>query len=50
MEPEPTLRGLAEQAAHSAPVPVRVTAGAAERLPADDERFDALRGTGTVPE
>lgn len=41
VEPEPTLRGLAEQAARSAPVPIRVRAGAAERLPADDELFDA---------
>jgi ubiquinone/menaquinone biosynthesis C-methylase UbiE len=41
VEPEPHLRRLAEQAARTAPVPVRVVDGTAERLPADDGTFDA---------
>jgi ubiquinone/menaquinone biosynthesis C-methylase UbiE len=41
VEPQPNLRQLAEQAAHSAPVPVRVVEGTAERLPAEDGSFDA---------
>ena len=41
VEPEPHLRQLAEQAAHGAPVPIRVVEGIAERLPADDGSFDA---------
>jgi ubiquinone/menaquinone biosynthesis C-methylase UbiE len=40
MEPEPHLRRLAEEAARSAPVPVRVVAGRAERLPAEDGSRD----------
>jgi ubiquinone/menaquinone biosynthesis C-methylase UbiE len=39
VEPEPTLRALAEQAARSAPVRVNVVAGTAEQLPG--ERYDA---------
>ena len=41
VEPEPYLRSQAEQAARTAPVPVSVIDGTAERLPADDDRFDA---------
>ncbi|MGH2847481.1 MAG: methyltransferase domain-containing protein [Thermoleophilaceae bacterium] len=42
LEPEPHLRGLARQAAASAPVPVRLEAGVAERLPGADGSFDAV--------
>ncbi len=41
VEPEPYLRSLAVQAAGTAPVPVTVTDGVAERLPAGDASFDA---------
>jgi ubiquinone/menaquinone biosynthesis C-methylase UbiE len=41
VEPNPYLRGLAEQAAASALVPVRVVEGVAEQLPAADGEFDA---------
>ena len=41
MEPEDRLRALAEQAAGRAPVPVRVVAGHAGALPADDGTCDA---------
>lgn len=41
VEPEPFLRSRAELAADAAPVPVRVMAGVAEHLPADDGEFDA---------
>ncbi|GAA2100171.1 class I SAM-dependent methyltransferase [Microlunatus panaciterrae] len=41
VEPEPRLRAAAEQAARDAPVPVRVVAGVADRLPADDASLDA---------
>jgi ubiquinone/menaquinone biosynthesis C-methylase UbiE len=41
LEPEPYLRSLAVQAAGTAPVPVTVTDGVAERLPAEDASFDA---------
>jgi ubiquinone/menaquinone biosynthesis C-methylase UbiE len=41
VEPEPYLRSLAVQSAGTAPVPVRVTDGVAERLPAEDASFDA---------
>lgn len=39
VEPEPTLRALAQETARTAPVPVVVVAGTAEELP--DEQFDA---------
>jgi ubiquinone/menaquinone biosynthesis C-methylase UbiE len=42
VEPEPYLRGLAEQAAVTAPVPVRVIDGTADHLPFDDGSFDAV--------
>ncbi len=41
VEPEPYLRSLAVQAARTAPVPVVVTDGVAEELPAEDSSFDA---------
>jgi SAM-dependent methyltransferase len=41
VEPEGYLRGLAAEAAKSAPVPVRVIDGVAGRLPVDDATFDA---------
>jgi len=41
IEPEPYLRGLAERAAASAPVPVRVLDGLAESLPVEDAACDA---------
>jgi ubiquinone/menaquinone biosynthesis C-methylase UbiE len=42
VEPEPYLRRLALAAAHKAPVPIRVTDGIAEALPAPDAAFDAV--------
>ncbi|MBA2473175.1 MAG: class I SAM-dependent methyltransferase [Pseudonocardiales bacterium] len=41
VEPEDRLRALAEEAAATAPVPVRVVAGHADALPAQDATFDA---------
>ncbi|MBB6171569.1 SAM-dependent methyltransferase [Nocardiopsis mwathae] len=41
VEPEPRLRALARAAARTAPVPVRVTGGIAEALPAAEGSFDA---------
>ena len=41
VEPEPRLRGLAEQAALVAPVPVTVMPGTAEALPLPDASCDA---------
>lgn len=41
VEPEPYLRGQAERAAASAPVPVRVVAGDADHLPLADQSVDA---------
>ena len=41
VEPEPTLRAAAEEAAADAPVPVRVVAGTADRLSVDDASADA---------
>ena len=41
VEPEPDLRGMAEKAARSAPVPVEVVEGRAEALPFPGESFDA---------
>jgi ubiquinone/menaquinone biosynthesis C-methylase UbiE len=42
IEPEPYLRRLALAAASQAPVPIRVTDGTAEALPAPDATFDAV--------
>ncbi|MFJ9824131.1 class I SAM-dependent methyltransferase [Streptomyces sp. NPDC101160] len=41
VEPEPTLRALAEQAAARAPVPTTTVAARAEQLPFPDASFDA---------
>jgi ubiquinone/menaquinone biosynthesis C-methylase UbiE len=41
IEPEPTLREAAVDAASGAPVPVRVLPGVAERIPLDDGQVDA---------
>lgn len=41
VEPERHLRGMAEQAAAVAPVPVRVVEATAEAIPVDDGEFDA---------
>ncbi|MFF0474643.1 class I SAM-dependent methyltransferase [Streptomyces sp. NPDC004284] len=41
VEPEPHLRGLAEEAARRAAVPVTVLPGTAEALPGPDGAFDA---------
>ena len=42
VEPEEYLRGLGEANARQAKVPVVVTDGAADKLPADDGSFDAV--------
>jgi SAM-dependent methyltransferase len=42
VEPDDYLRGLAQQAAVSAPVPVTVVGGSADALPALDGSFDAV--------
>jgi ubiquinone/menaquinone biosynthesis C-methylase UbiE len=42
LEPEPRLRTSAEEAAQTAPVPITVRAGLAQRIPAPDESFDAV--------
>jgi ubiquinone/menaquinone biosynthesis C-methylase UbiE len=42
IEPEPYLRRLALAAARQAPVPIRVTDGTAEALPAPDATVDAV--------
>jgi ubiquinone/menaquinone biosynthesis C-methylase UbiE len=42
LEPEPHLRALATRAAATAPVPVTVAAGRAERLPFGNGEFDAV--------
>ena len=41
IEPEPYLRAIADSAAASAPVPIRVVNATAEKLPFDDASFDA---------
>lgn len=41
IEPDDTLRGLAERAAADAPVSVKVIAGHADELPFNNETFDA---------
>src|SRR5271165_6617495 len=45
VEPEPHLRALAEIAAARADVPITVTAGTAERIPATDGEYDAVVAT-----
>jgi ubiquinone/menaquinone biosynthesis C-methylase UbiE len=41
VEPEPFLRRKAEEAAATAPVPIRVVDGLADQLPLEDESMDA---------
>jgi ubiquinone/menaquinone biosynthesis C-methylase UbiE len=41
VEPEPTLRAAAEEAAGQAPVPVRVVEAVADELPGENGSFDA---------
>jgi SAM-dependent methyltransferase len=41
IEPEPTLRSQAEEAANNAPVPIRVVAGVADELPLANASVDA---------
>ncbi len=41
VEPENHMRARAEQTARTAPVPIRVVAGLADALPAEDASFDA---------
>jgi SAM-dependent methyltransferase len=41
VEPEPSLRAIAEQAAVRAPIPVSVVAGVADALPLADQSADA---------
>jgi SAM-dependent methyltransferase len=48
VEPEPNLRAMAEAAAHESPVPVRVVAGTAEALPAQDGSIDAGVSAGLL--
>ncbi|HET8599462.1 MAG TPA: class I SAM-dependent methyltransferase [Segeticoccus sp.] len=42
VEPDATLRGLAERAAECAPVPVRVVPGHADELPIESHSLDAV--------
>jgi ubiquinone/menaquinone biosynthesis C-methylase UbiE len=48
VEPEPALRGRAEQAAAEAPIPVRVVDGLAEQLPVADGSVDAVVIAGVL--
>jgi ubiquinone/menaquinone biosynthesis C-methylase UbiE len=48
VEPEPNLREVATEAAASAPVPVHVVDGVAERLPAEDASMDAGVAAGLL--
>lgn len=41
VEPEPYLRERAAEAARSAPIPIRIVAGVADRLPVEEAAFDA---------
>jgi ubiquinone/menaquinone biosynthesis C-methylase UbiE len=41
IEPEPTLRAHATEAAASSPIPIRVLGGVADELPREDESVDA---------
>jgi ubiquinone/menaquinone biosynthesis C-methylase UbiE len=45
IEPEPHMRSLAERSASRARVPITVTDGTAERLPAGDGEYDAVVAT-----
>ena len=48
IEPEPTLRAMATEAAREAPVPVRVRDGVADALPLDDASVDAAVCAGVL--
>jgi ubiquinone/menaquinone biosynthesis C-methylase UbiE len=48
VEPEPYLRGRAEAAARTAPVPIRVVDGVAAELPFPDAAFDAAVAIGVL--
>jgi len=48
VEPEPYLRSRAAEAAAAAPVPIRVTDGTADELPAADDSFDAVVVSGLL--
>lgn len=48
VEPEPYLRARAAEAAGTAPVPIQVVDGSADRLPADDGSFDAVAVSGLL--
>jgi ubiquinone/menaquinone biosynthesis C-methylase UbiE len=48
IEPEPNLREMALEAAHSAPIPVRVLDGTAESLPLEDTSVDAAVIAGVL--
>ena len=48
VEPEPHLRGLATDAARTAPVPTRVIDGSADELPVEDGSFDAVVVAGVL--
>lgn len=48
VEPEPNLRAMAEAAARESPVPIRVVAGTAEALPAQDGSIDAGVSAGLL--
>ena len=48
VEPEPYLRGRAEEAARTAPVPVRVIDGSAEALPVQSGSVDAVVVAGVL--
>lgn len=48
VEPEPYLRAAAERAAADAPVPVTVTDGLADEIPAEDDSFDAAVVAGVL--
>lgn len=48
VEPEPSLRERARRAAESAPVPVTVIDGTAERLPLEDASVDAVVLAGVL--
>jgi ubiquinone/menaquinone biosynthesis C-methylase UbiE len=48
VEPEPTMRGKAQAAARTAPVPITVVDGVADDIPADDGSADAVVVSGVL--
>jgi hypothetical protein len=46
LEPEPYLRVRAAEAARGAPILIKVVDGLADRIPAEDEAFDAVVASG----